>query len=57
MVGVVADHPIGLALLQGREHALLHPVEEHLAAMGQAVVGNAEARRARAQGSGRQQEG
>ena len=56
MVGVVADHPIGHAVLQGRKGSLLHPVVDHLAAIGQAVVGNAEARRARGQGSGRQHE-
>ena len=57
IVGVVADHPIGHAVLEEREGSLLHPVVDHLAAIGQAVVGNAEARCARAQGTGRQEEG
>ena len=56
IVGVVADHPIGHAVLQGRKGSLLHSVVEHLAAIGQAVVGKGEARRARGQGSGRQHE-
>ena len=56
MVGVVADYPIGHAFLQGRKGSLLHSVVEHLAAIGQAVVGKGEARRARGQGTGRQHE-